>query len=61
MKKADLGIAAYLLCAVIFFIIPIPSILLDVMLMVNISIALSYVECLLHKANIQRKSFSQIK
>ena len=40
MKKADLGIAAYLLCAVIFFIIPIPSILLDVMLMVNISIAL---------------------
>ena len=37
MKKADLGIAAYLLCAVIFFIIPIPSILLDVMLMVNIS------------------------
>ena len=40
MKKADLGIAAYLLCAVIFLIIPIPSILLDVMLMVNISIAL---------------------
>ncbi len=40
MKKTDLGIAAYLLCAVIFFIIPIPSILLDVMLAINISISL---------------------
>lgn len=40
MKKADLGIALYLLAAVIFFIIPIPSILLDVMLAFNIAIAL---------------------
>lgn len=40
MKKTDLGIAAYLLCAVVFFIIPIPSILLDVMLAINISISL---------------------
>lgn len=40
MKKADIGVAAYLLMAVIFFIVPIPSILLDVMLAVNISIAL---------------------
>lgn len=40
MKKADLGVAAYLLCAVIFFIIPIPNVLLDVMLAVNLSIAL---------------------
>ena len=40
MKKADFGVALYLLCAVIFFIIPIPSILLDVMLAVNLSIAL---------------------
>jgi len=40
MKKADFGIAAYLLCAVIFFIIPIPNVLLDVMLAINISIAL---------------------
>ena len=29
MKKADFGVAIYLLAAVIFFIIPIPSILLD--------------------------------
>ncbi len=40
MKKADIGIALYLLAAVIFFIIPIGSTLLDVMLAMNISIAL---------------------
>ncbi len=40
MKKADLGVALYLLAAVIFFIVPIPSILLDVMLAINISIAM---------------------
>jgi len=40
MKKADIGIAAYLLAAVTFFIIPIPSFLLDIMLAINISIAL---------------------
>ncbi|MCI5621819.1 MAG: flagellar biosynthesis protein FlhA [Lachnospiraceae bacterium] len=40
MKKADVGIAAYLMAAVIFFIIPIPSFLLDAMLAINISFAL---------------------
>ncbi len=40
MKKADVGIALYLLAAIIFFIVPIPSFLLDIMLAVNISIAL---------------------
>lgn len=40
MKKADIGVALYLLAAVIFFIIPIPSLLLDVMLAINISLAL---------------------
>lgn len=40
MKKADVGVALYLLAAVIFFIVPIPSVLLDVMLAINISIAL---------------------
>ncbi len=40
MKKADVGVALYLLAAVIFFIIPIPAILLDVMLALNIAIAL---------------------
>ncbi len=40
MKKADIGVGLYLLAAVIFFIIPIPSVLLDVMLAINISVAL---------------------
>ena len=40
MKKAYIGIAIYLLAAIIFFILPIPAALLDVMLALNISIAL---------------------
>jgi len=40
VKKADLGIAMYLLAAVVFFILPIPSFMLDIMLAFNISIAL---------------------
>ncbi len=40
MKKADAGVAMYLLAAIIFFIIPIPSFLLDIMLAINISLAL---------------------
>ena len=40
MKKADIGVALYLLAAIIFFIKPIPSQLLDVMLALNISLAL---------------------
>ncbi len=40
LKKADIGVGLYLLCAVVFFIVPIPSVLLDVMLALNISIAL---------------------
>lgn len=40
LKNADLGVGLYLLAAVIFFIIPIPSLLLDVMLAINLGIAL---------------------
>jgi len=40
VKKADVGIALYLLAAVTFFIIPIPNFLLDIMIAFNISIAL---------------------
>ena len=40
MKKADFGVALYLLAAIIFFIVPISSTLLDVMLAINISLAL---------------------
>ncbi|MBE5934366.1 MAG: flagellar biosynthesis protein FlhA [Lachnospiraceae bacterium] len=40
MKKADIGIGVYLLAAIVMLIIPIPSVLLDVLLAVNISVAL---------------------
>lgn len=41
MKKADLGVALYVLSAFIMLIVPIPSQLLDVLLAVNISVAFS--------------------
>ena len=40
MKKADVVIGLYILSAIIFLIVPIPALLLDVMLAINISIAL---------------------
>ncbi len=40
MKKADIGVALYILATVIFLIVPINSTLLDVMLALNISLAL---------------------
>ncbi len=41
MKRgADVGVALYLMAAIVFFIVPIPSALLDVLLIFNISIAL---------------------
>ena len=40
MKKSDLVLGLYILVAIIFFIVPMPSILLDVLLALNISIAL---------------------
>ena len=41
IKKSDIGVGLYLLFAIIFFIIPINSTLLDMMLAINISIALA--------------------
>lgn len=41
VKKADLGVALYLMAAIIMFIISIPSWLLDVLLAINIAIALT--------------------
>lgn len=40
MKRADIGIALYLLAAIIFLIISMPSFLLDILLAFNIAIAL---------------------
>ncbi len=39
-RGADAGVALYLMAAIVFFIVPIPSALLDVLLIFNISIAL---------------------
>ncbi len=58
MKKgADIGVALYLLTAVIFFIIPIPSILLDVMLAINIAIALIILFNVLYAKEVLDMSF----
>lgn len=40
MKKADLGLGLYILIAIVFFIVPIPSVLLDILLAFNISISM---------------------
>lgn len=40
LRSPDMGVGVYLLAAILFFIIPIPSFLLDVMLAVNIGLAL---------------------
>lgn len=40
MKKADLALGLYILSAIIFMIVPMPSILLDLLLALNISIAM---------------------
>ena len=39
-RGADVGVALYLMAAIIFFIVPIPSFLLDVLLVFNIPVAL---------------------
>ncbi len=39
MKKADLGVALYILAAFIMLIVPIPSWLLDILLAINMSVA----------------------
>ena len=41
MKKADLGVALYVLAAFIMMIIPIPNTLLDILLGFNMAVALS--------------------
>ena len=39
MKKADIGVAMYVLAAFVMMIVPIPAALLDVLLAVNIAVA----------------------
>jgi flagellar biosynthesis protein FlhA len=40
LKKTDLGLGLYILSAILFLIIPIPAMMLDIMLAINISVAL---------------------
>lgn len=37
MRKADVGVAIYIMAAIIMFIVPIPAWLLDILLAVNFS------------------------
>jgi flagellar biosynthesis protein FlhA len=57
IKKEDVGVGLYLLAAVIFFIIPIPSFLLDVMLALNLSIALIVLFNVLYVKEVLDMSF----
>ena len=40
MKRNDMFIGVYLMAAVIFFIIPMPSLLLDILIALNLSVSL---------------------
>ena len=44
MRKADVGVAIYIMAAIIMFIVPIPAWLLDILLAVNISIVRHHVQ-----------------
>lgn len=57
IRKEDLGVGAYLLAAVVFFIMPIPSFLLDIMLALNISIALIILFNVLYAKEVLDMSF----
>ncbi len=58
MKKTDLGVALYLLAAIVFLIIPLPSVLLDVLMAFNIAIALwILVDAMLATEALQMSSF----
>ena len=61
MKNADLFIGLYLLAAVVFFIIPIPSILLDILITFNMMIALTVLfHCLYAEDTLAMSSFPTI-
>jgi flagellar biosynthesis protein FlhA len=57
IKKEDVFVGLYLLAAVIFFIIPIPSFLLDIMLALNLSIALIVLFNVLYVKEVLDMSF----
>lgn len=61
MKKADIGIALYILSAFIMLIVPIPSFLLDVLLAMNMAIAFSVMfGCMFTKEVLEMSYFPTI-
>ncbi|MCR5098429.1 MAG: flagellar biosynthesis protein FlhA [Lachnospiraceae bacterium] len=61
VKATDVGVAVYILAAIIFLIIPIPNWMLDVMLAFNISIALIVLmNCLFVKEVLDMANFPTI-
>ena len=61
VKKTDVGVAVYLLAAIVFLIVPIPSFMLDFMLAFNISIALIVLmNCLFVKEVLDMANFPTI-
>ena len=57
MKKEDLGVAAYLLAALIMMIIPIPDSLLDVLLACNIAVAFTVLFTVMFSKEVLDMSF----
>ena len=61
MKKADVGVALYVLAAFVMFIVPIPSWLLDIFLAINISIAFTIMfGCMFSKEVLDMSYFPTI-
>lgn len=57
IKKADVGVALYIMAAIIMFIVPIPSWLLDILLAINISIALTVLFATMFSKEVLDMSF----
>jgi len=61
IKGADVGVAAYILAAFIMLIVPIPNVLLDVLLAINISVAfLILFVCMFSKEVLEMSYFPTI-
>ena len=61
VKRTDVGVAGYLLAAIVFLIVPIPAFLLDIMLAFNISIALIVLmNCLFVKEVLDMANFPTV-
>ena len=57
MKKADVAVAIYIMAAIIMFIVPIPSWLLDILLAINISVALTILFATMFSKEVLDMSF----